>query len=363
MKLVLHTFKKDVRRLRPAVVVSLALLAMLASADRWRLDTMVGAAEGWLNLVLPLAWACLIALAVLEEPLAGDRHFWLTRPHRWPALLAAKFIFALLFVHLPSLIADAYILAAHGFSPFMALPQLLWKQLALAAFLTLPAMAVSALIRSFTQFMMWVFALAGATVFTYVNATSRHPYTTVRPDDFLRVDLAAFLLATGAIAILWFQYRRRRAFIGRAVGIATVVLAGALAGLVPASAGSRARALLHPIRTPLALRMAPPSSWRPPFVTGSAIMPAAALPVALTGLPAGSGLPGGAEYHVSGLIVTVVAPDGARYRSTAFSMDNQFEKLRLDAALVPFPYSLWGPNRRPACFCSPCDSARHCGLR
>src|ERR1035438_3213039 len=148
MKLVLHTFRKDVRRLWPAALVSLVLLATLTRTDRWRSDTLVSSAEGWLNLVVPLAWACLIALAVLEEPLAGDRHFWLTRPHRWPALLAAKLIFALLFVHVPSLIADAYILAAHGFPPFESLPHLLWKQLAFAAFVTLPALALAAMIRS-----------------------------------------------------------------------------------------------------------------------------------------------------------------------------------------------------------------------
>ena len=110
MKMVLHTLRKDVRRLWPVVVIALVLLGTLARSDRWRSDTIIGSNEGWLNLLLPLAFACLIALAVLEEPLAGDRHFWLTRPHRWSALLAAKLTFALLFVHVPFLIADGYIL-------------------------------------------------------------------------------------------------------------------------------------------------------------------------------------------------------------------------------------------------------------
>jgi hypothetical protein len=196
---------------------------------------------------------------------------------------------------------------------------------------SLPALALSALLRSFTHFMMALFALAAAAVFTYVSTTSRHPYSNVRPDDFLRVETAAGLLAAGAIAILWFQYRRRRAVIGRAVGIATVLLAGALAGLLPASAGPRARALFHPVGTPLALRMAPPRAWPPVGVNGSTIMPTAALPVILAGLPAG------VEHHLSGFTVTVVAPDGTRYRNTTFSMDNQYEKFRLDGTLVPFP--------------------------
>jgi len=209
MKLVLHTFRKDVRRLWPAVVVSLALLATLTRTDRWRFDTMVGSTEGWLNLVLPLAWACLIALAVLEEPLAGDRHFWLTRPHRWPEMLAAKLIFALIFVHVPSLIADAYILVAHGFPPFESLPQLLWKQLAFAAFVTLPALALAAMIPSFTHFMLGIFAIAAAAAFTFAGRRGGTGYLMQRPDDYLRGEITAVLIAAACIVIIWLQYRRR----------------------------------------------------------------------------------------------------------------------------------------------------------
>ncbi len=327
MNLLLHTFRKDVRRLWPAVLVSLALLATLARADRWRSDTLVSSAEGWLNLVMPLAWACLIALAVLEEPLAGDRHFWLTRPHRWPALLAAKLVFALLFVHLPFLIADGYILAAHGFPPFESLPQLLWKQLSFAAVVTLPALALAALIPSFTHFMLGIFAIAAA---TFVVGASRTPYMQ-RPDDYIRGEITAVLIAAAAIVIIWFQYRRHRPVIARGVAIVAVLLAGTLIGYVPESADYQARALLRPVQTALSLQIESRAQAMGANY-GSLHRPTFALPMAL------SGLPGGASYRTAVLTLTVTGPDGRRYRSATFTPANQFEKVQLEASLFTYPY-------------------------
>jgi len=67
MHLILHICKKDVRRLWWAILATWLLLAALAQQDRWRADVIVGSAEGWLNLLLPLAWCCLIALAVTKK--------------------------------------------------------------------------------------------------------------------------------------------------------------------------------------------------------------------------------------------------------------------------------------------------------
>jgi hypothetical protein len=58
MRLMLHTLKKDVRRLWPAAAAAWIMLAALTSADRWRADRMVSPTEGWLTLALSAAWAC-----------------------------------------------------------------------------------------------------------------------------------------------------------------------------------------------------------------------------------------------------------------------------------------------------------------
>jgi hypothetical protein len=77
---ILHVFKKDVRRLWKEIAVTLLLLADLAWMDRWRTDSTPGSAEGWLNLLLPLAWAFLIARVIHEDPLANPQGWWWTIP-------------------------------------------------------------------------------------------------------------------------------------------------------------------------------------------------------------------------------------------------------------------------------------------
>ena len=157
MRIALHIFMKDARRLRIEIAVTVALLAYLADLDRQRMDAVPGAPEAWLNLLLPLAWAFLLAMLVHQEPLVGDRQFWITRPYSRAALVAAKGLFALAFVHAPSLIANSVILISRGFNPLDAIASLLWKQALLAAGLTLPVAALAALTRNLAQFALAAF--------------------------------------------------------------------------------------------------------------------------------------------------------------------------------------------------------------
>ena len=117
MRLIWHLFKKDTRRLWWEIAITIGLLAWLAHLDRWRADYTPGSMEGWLNVPLPFAWSYLIALAVLEDPLVGDRQFWITVPCRRYVLLAAKALFVRVFVHIPYLLAGSAILFARGFQP------------------------------------------------------------------------------------------------------------------------------------------------------------------------------------------------------------------------------------------------------
>ena len=330
MNLVLNTLTKDARRLWPAVAASLGLLATLAYADRRRADSMIGSTEGWLNLLLPLAWACVLALAVLEEPLAGDRHFWLTRPHRWTTLLSAKFLFAALFVHLPLLLADGYVLIARGFSVFECLPQLLGKQAVLAVVVTLPAIALSALVGGFTQFIMLFFGVAAAAIL--VSGPLRMPLAFQRPGDYLRGDLLASIVAIAAIAIVVLQYRRRKLALARTSAVATAMLAGALLVYLPESYDDRLHAALHPAPT-LALHMEQRKQDTPlnmaPFTRRTV-----ALTVAL------SGVPGGARYHIGPVDLTVSTADGGHFPNTIRTLNNQDENVPLDAGVYRFPYDL-----------------------
>ncbi len=61
-------------------------------------------------LLLPFAWIFLVALLVLQEPLAGENSFWLTRPYSRRSLFLAKFLFILVFLNLPLFLSDCFIL-------------------------------------------------------------------------------------------------------------------------------------------------------------------------------------------------------------------------------------------------------------
>jgi hypothetical protein len=120
MRLVLHILLKDARRFWWEIAVTLGLLASVARMDATRVGFIPGAMEGWLNLILPAVWAYLVALVIHDEALVGDRQFWLTRPYPWPALLVAKALFVLVFIHFFSFAVDVAILASRGFEPLAA---------------------------------------------------------------------------------------------------------------------------------------------------------------------------------------------------------------------------------------------------
>ena len=343
MNMILHTFKKDARRLWPGVILSLALLAIMAGADRWRSEPVAGPVESSLNLILPLAWACLVGLAVLEEPLTGDRHFWLTRPHRWTTLLAAKVVFALVFVHLPALLADLYVLIARGFSPFECLPQLLEKQAMLAAAVTLPGIALATLVGGFTPFVMLLIGVAAVAAIVSADPFRAMPYI-INSVERVRTGLVAAIVAGAAVAIVVLQYRVRKLAIARAAALLTVLLAGALFAYVPQSLLLRSR--VQPVKS-LELRTArQPGCANPSCVINETLSAAVSARMTMynrdtVGIPVElSGVPSGAHYRVGDVELTLTAPDGSRYRNAGFTGQNQPADVLLLAGIRRFPEDL-----------------------
>lgn len=301
----LHILKKDVRRLWPAILASLAVLASLARQDRWRLDWGSGPTESYLNLLVPVLWACLLALAVDQEPIPGDRQFWLTRPMPRGALLGAKLLFALLFVHLPALIADCYVLGAHHFSPITYAPQLLSNQIVLACALTLPAMALASLVRSFSHFVLELAAVAAAFVIF------AGPYTPAmyQPDTLSSartLPLIGIVAAAGAL-ILAAQYFGRRVLFSRAVAIAAGIAATLTFTLLLPPAALAIRSALSPAAETPSIALDP--SPRPPYSSwGPAGM--IAIPVRIAGLPEGT-------FAVGDTVRSeLIAAAGAHYAET-----------------------------------------------
>jgi hypothetical protein len=329
MRLLWHIFKKDARRLWWQAAVTLGLLAWVAHLDRWRADSTPGSAEAWLNILLPFAWSYLISLLILQDPLVGDREFWPTLPCRWPAMLGAKALFILAFIHLPYFLAQAAILGARGFQPFAYLPELLWKQCLLLVALTLPAVAVAALVENVVQFMLIAVLTCAAAVFLHAYVGS--DYATIRtPIGDPGIVIALFLAALGAFAITLLQYRWRRTAVSRWLAVAAVAGAAALyiwlpravvtAAFSPAPAGGTLSVSFSPRQEPLteSERM----FLRAP---GSTVQVRVPIEVA--------GAPGGAIVHYGQLALEIRAPGGERYQAGFFSMSKPNQKISLQASL------------------------------
>ncbi len=218
-----HILRKDLTRLRlPILLVSILVLA-LGLLDAWRYDAEAGLADTVLNIVLPLAWGILIALAVQLEPLTEDRAFWLTRPYTRPVLLAAKVLFASVAVHLPLLVMQVGVVISHGFWP--SATTLLWKQLMVFCAVTLPSLAIASVTSTIAGF-GWCAIAAGLSALLLDAALigRRYPWMYA---EWMPGFLAVLVVAAGGLGIVLLQYARRTHLVGRAIG-AVAAVAGVL---------------------------------------------------------------------------------------------------------------------------------------
>jgi hypothetical protein len=209
MNSTLRIFRKDVRHLWPRIVLVGAIesAAHLAASAPWlgiaRLQMGLGAIEA-------LAQWFLIASAILEEPLAGDRQYWLTRPYSWKTLLAAKLLFFLIFIHLPVLAADGSALILRGLSPMAYLPGL-----AIAQFFTLDRVLCGAALASMSASLVqlvWVglAAFVGYVVTLEVLANLWGGNVAWGGVEWLHQAAMAAFWVLGAAAILAAQFVMRR---------------------------------------------------------------------------------------------------------------------------------------------------------
>ena len=247
MQLITHIFRKDARHLWKEIAVSLALLAWLTRMDWWRSGNQPDSTEGWMNVLLPLVWVYLTGLCVLQDPVPGERQFWLTLPHRRATLPSAKVLFVAAFIHLPYFVSTVVILGARGFDPLHFLPRLVQKQLVVLLAVTLPSLALASVSRNAMQFIIFAISIAGAAIVS--DAGSLYPnlymYGVAQQTGQVRTALALSLLAVVSAAVIWLQYRHRRTLLFRGLGLAGVLAAGGLSlWLPPATSASIETALL-----------------------------------------------------------------------------------------------------------------------
>ena len=340
MRQALHIFKKDVQYLWIEIAVTLLVVAAFtftgARQALWLADPAVntsmattlvtshgvayrGATNPAVNLsmattlvkfLLPLVWCILIARLVHAEALPGDRQFWTTRPYAWKSLLAAKALFVAAFVNLPLLAAHIAILLAYGFHPLSELPGLLWSQVLITAVLVLPIAALSALTTGFVQLL-----ITGAVLWLALAAWNiAAPFYLVdlgwRALEWVRYcyDIAVLVLAT--LAILVWQYARRKTAAARCLAVAAVLLVALGNTLMPwtAAFALQSRLSRQPIDpAPLRIDFDSARQWAARALIERGDRVWIEIPIKLAGIPAGM------SPRYDGVIMAIEASDGSTW--------------------------------------------------
>jgi hypothetical protein len=316
MRQALHIFKKDVRHLWIEIAVTLLVAAAFtftaARRALWLADPAVNrnVASMLLTFLLPLAWWILIARLVHAETLPGDRQFWTTRPYAWKSLMAAKSLFLAAFVNIPLLVAQVVILRAYGFHPAAEIPGLLWSQVLVTAVLVLPVAALASLTTGFVQLLSTGSVLCLALVAWNIGAPFYRLDVGWRALEWVRSYYDIGILALAALAILVWQYARRRTAAARWLAVAAAVLVALGNGLLPwtAAFALQSRLSTQPI-DPALLRIDFDSArqWAARALIERGDRAWVEIPIQLTGIPAGRS----ARYD--GVIMAIEASDGSMW--------------------------------------------------
>jgi hypothetical protein len=214
----LHILRKDARHLWPETLVSIALLVAFAWAEIQTWQPGDGTfnpailAVGFLKFLIPVSWLVLTSRLVHDEELVGDRQFWITRPYTWYSLLASKLIYLVVFVGIPFLVMQAWLLHHAGLYPTLLVPALLKNLLYIAAIFILPLIAIAAVTATFVRYMLSV--LGGVIYLFTVVAIAAYNWADTLDAPYIGYYLSGTLLVLPIVALL-LQYWRRKTLIAR----------------------------------------------------------------------------------------------------------------------------------------------------
>jgi hypothetical protein len=220
MKQVLTIFKKDAHHLWPEILLHLAILVGFVTAEVacWpshRTDSFreADSLRLLMNFLLPLSWWFPIARAVQDEPLVGDRAFWVTRPFGWKRILAAKIAFLGVFLALPLFIAKAMLIHLAGISWLANVPMLLASTIMTAVLIFLPLFAVAAVTANLVRMFFVVLVFFVSTGFA-VYLSSLFPYPVIFGSDTALFWIVPLAICT-CVCVILLQYARRRTAVTR----------------------------------------------------------------------------------------------------------------------------------------------------
>ncbi len=225
----LHIFRKDVYYLRHEI--TLVLLVALAFA-LMHTPALHAQNSSWLaELALVATAVFLIGRLVLAEAIPGDQQFWITRPYRWQSLLAAKFLFIAIFVNLPVLLAHLFILIVDGFPLIRSLPGLLWEQVLLFIFLSLPFAAIATLNSGMAAFIFSQLIILAAAAGLWEMLPLSGP--SLGGVAWVRESIASVALVAAGLPVIFLQYKTRNTVSSRSVAISGIAIGAVLFAALP----------------------------------------------------------------------------------------------------------------------------------
>lgn len=304
----IHILRKDLTHLWPEtlIVVGLFVACAWASPSRWSgsQNEIVGLvpflAIFLKAFLMPISWLVLISRLIHDEPLVGDRQFWTSRPYHWLSLLASKVLYLLLFLYLPFLLMQIYLLKHAGLYPTTAIPELLHNLLLLTVIIVIPIAAISAVTSSFVKTLL---SFIAAIIYLIILAVSIYFIVVHRmPPPALEPVITGLFILLPAVALIY-QYATRRTAISRGILIATPALVALLLLITPATALIQHA---YPVSSTPALGSLPdgvgPHAPEPGdlYVIGNRIQ--LGIPFTVTGADKDS------NYVVTGIAATIDAP-------------------------------------------------------
>lgn len=313
---IVHIFRKDVRCYWPEVAITVAMLVAFAWVEpkQWMRQEFrpdIQLLAQLLVALVPVGWAFLIVRLVHEESLVGDRQFWVTRPYRWKKLLAEKLLFVLVFVNVPLLIADVVLLVKAGFGPISYISGLLWLQLLWILILILPTVTLGTITSSIGQAVLVVLgAILCAVVLGILESAA--PNSGLPRAESIPGSLQLIVVVVAAVAVVVWQYARRRTARSRVL-IASVIVTATL--IVPlATPRQRLIARAYPQvgagqAMPVQLAF---DSHKQSLQTrgyGEKNKVSIGIPLIVSGISQGS------VISVDGIVLTIEAPGGQRWNS------------------------------------------------
>ena len=166
MNQTINILRKDARQLLLPLLALLAILALITKLEpgTWTQRDflpIIGQQSGVLEVLFAINWGILVIRLVQAERMVGLNQFWTTRPYEWPKLMAAKALFLLMFLYLPLLLAQIFLLHDAGLPILPNTPLILWDMFLLTALSVLLIACFAAFTASIPQAIM---ALLGSYV-------------------------------------------------------------------------------------------------------------------------------------------------------------------------------------------------------